>query len=148
MADTDGNLHKVRAMIDQGSQSSFFSQILLQKLKFPWKKSNSKVYGVCNSQGVDVKGETTIVMSSRHNSNVRLKVNGDVLHFITKYQPISYQLPVPWNHLEGLQLADMFENPPNEIYVLLRGDVIADILQEGLKPEISGTSIVQNTIFG
>ena len=144
----DGKLHKVRAMIDQGSQSSFVSQILLQKLKLPWKKSDSKIYGVCNSQGVNVKGETTLVMSSRHNSNVRLKVNVDVLHFITKYQPISYQLPVSWNHLEGLQLADTFENPLNEIDVLLGGDVIADILQEGFKPGISGTPIAQNTIFG
>ena len=40
------------------------------------------------------------------------------------------------------------KNPPNEIDVLLGGDVIADILQEGFKPGISGTPIAQNTIFG
>ena len=84
-------LYKVRAIIDQGFQSSFVSQVLLQKLKLPWKKSISKIYGVCNSQRVDVNGETTLVMSSRHNSNVRLKGNVDVLHFIAKFQPLSYQ---------------------------------------------------------
>ena len=36
VAGADGTINKVRAMIDQGSQSSLVSRILLDKLNLPW----------------------------------------------------------------------------------------------------------------
>ena len=78
----------------------------------------------------------------------QIKVYSLVMPFITKYSPFDYELPTSWNHLIGLQLADNFENPPSEIDVLLEGDVLAEIIEEGTKKGPSGTPVAQSTIFG
>ena len=145
---SDGKTHKARAMIDSGSQSSFVSQVLLKKLNLACIPNKTKIYGVCNSQSIDVRGESTLNISSTHDSNLKLQVNALVLPFITKYSPLHYTLPSSWDHIDGLKLADTFENPPSEIDILLGGDVLREIAVNGLKTGPSGTPVAQNTIFG
>ena len=146
--DTNGFLHTARAIIDPGSQCSSVSEALMKKLKLPRMPSTISVTGVAHSSPVPSKGSSVLDLSPFHNHNTMIKFTAQILPLITSYRPRYHALPSTWTHLEGLQLADNFESPPNEIDILLGADLYSEILLEGLVKGPVGTPLAQKTIFG
>ena len=120
----------------------------MKKLKLPRMLSTISVIGVAHSFPVTSKGSSVLDLSPFHNHNTRIKFTAQILPLITSYRPRYHALPSTWTHLEGLQLADNFESPPNEIDILLGADLYSEILLEGLVKGPVGTPLAQKTIFG
>ena len=103
--------------------------------------STISVTGVANSSPVTSKGSSVLNLSLYHSQNTRIKFTAQILPLITTYRPRFHALPSTWTHLEGLQLADNFESPPNEIDILLGADLYPEILLEGLVKGPVGTPL-------
>ena len=146
--DTNGCLHTARAIISRGSQCSIVSEALIEKLKLPRMASTTSVTRVANSYAVPSKGSSILDLSPYHGQNTRIKFTAQILPLITSYGPRYHALPSTWTHLKGVQLADNFESPPNEINILFGADLYPEIVLEGLVKGPVGTLMAQKTIFG
>ena len=117
------------------------------KLKLPRMASTTSVTGVANSYRVPSKGSSVLDLSPCHSQNTRIKFTAQILPLITSHRRCYHTLPSTWTHLKGLQLADNFVSPPNEIDILHGRDLYPEILVEGLVKGPVGTPMAQKTIF-
>ena len=107
--------------------------------------STTSVTGVANSYPVPSKGSSVLDLLPCHSKNTRIKFTAQILSLFTSYRPCDHVLPSTATHLKGLQLADNFVSPPNEIDILLGADLYLEILL--VKGPVE-SPMAQKTIFG
>ena len=134
-------------MIDPSSQCSFVSDALYKRLQVSTRSDTLAVTGIGGNPAKLVKGAATLELTSEHDAKVRLKFSAYVLRIISQYESHMYISPRSWSHLQGLALADNFESPPTEIYILLGADVHPYTFLDGLVKGAPGTPISQHIIF-
>ncbi|XP_054083224.1 uncharacterized protein LOC128920268 isoform X1 [Zeugodacus cucurbitae] len=141
-----GDLFKLRALIDQGSQRSFISSKVQNRLKLPIKHSNFQISGMGGSiiQNSNKICPITIVSPS---ADIRIDAQAIVLPQLTNLLP-SYEVNKKhWEKCSHLKLADPNCHTPSQIDILLGSDLIPQIILEGIE-KISNKLLAQNTIFG
>lgn len=119
---------RVRALLDSGSQSSFITTSLKNKIAL---KTNAidclKIIGIGNNVANNViEGCNVKIQSLNHNFNTILPCF--VMNELTGYLP---KAPVAVNHLkipQGVKFADPTFNQPAPIDVLIGADIFWDIL--------------------
>lgn len=119
---------KARALLDSGSQSSFITNDLKQRLKLNSQPlHNTKIVGIGNSSLSTTPQRCNINMKSRHNEfNVTLSCL--VLAEITDTLP---KRPINIQHLNlpvGIYLADPSFNEPSKIDMLIGADLFWDLV--------------------
>ncbi|XP_036340324.1 uncharacterized protein LOC118749627 [Rhagoletis pomonella] len=126
-----GEIFKLRALIDQGSERTFISSKAQNKLRLPYQTSNFEISG----------------MGGRVVQTTKIKAQAIVLSQLTKmlpkFQPTLEQRE-KWSHL---QLADTNCHSPSQIDLVIGSDLIPEIMLEGFE-KISKNLLAQNTIFG
>ncbi|CAK1577869.1 unnamed protein product [Parnassius mnemosyne] len=116
-----GNLLTIRALLDQGSQSSFVTE------------STAMV---------------NLEIRSRIDPNVVIIVKAYVLKSITTLLPATNVDSLEWDELPKMTLADPEYYTSNRVYLLLGAEVYSQIIKDGVKKGPYGTPLAQSTTLG
>jgi Putative peptidase (DUF1758). len=146
IADHQGRFHKVRAILDSGSQSSFISSSLCSRLKLNKYSANISIMGI-NNVSSNLKHKCDISVQSL-NSNFSAIISCFVLNSITENLPISKINIESWNIPKDINLADPQFNEPGEIHLLIGAELFWDILIPEQLNLRKGLPVLQNSQFG
>ena len=146
----DGSSVEARALVDNGSTSSFVSERLVQSLRLPRSQHNVWVSGISGFlTSSRVQSIANLQISSTYSNGKKFDLTAIVLPRITCDLPVS---PVPfdltWNHLSGLPLADPAFGEPQRVDILLGADMFASILLHGRRTGPPGSPVAMETEFG
>ena len=143
-----GNLHVLRALLDQGSQANFVTESTVQDLKLKRIPLKSKISGLGGDHDLLSKAIVNINIQSRVNPHCILTVKAHVLTSITTLHPTRKVDVLEWSELGGIDLADPRYHQPNKIDLLLGADVYSQIIMEGLMHSPNGSLVAQSTSLG
>ncbi|XP_068989249.1 uncharacterized protein [Neodiprion pinetum] len=137
-----------RALLDQGSESSFVTESLAQQLRLRRHQATIPIIGVGAHQSAVTRGIAKLQLQSRAHTSFSCQVEALVLPRLTSYLPSFRLLVEDWPHLRGLNLADPSFAHPSQIDVILGADIYSNIIGQGVRRGESGTPIAQETQFG
>lgn len=142
----DGTYINMRALIDQGSQSSLITERAAQLLKLPRQKCNSVIFGVGTKEN-NCKGIINIRCLSMVNDYTFDTEVSIMRNLINNLPNNSFPKPL-WSHLENIQLADPQFYISRPVDLLLGADVFAGIILGGVIREDNILPIAQQTRLG
>jgi len=122
--DRFGDLHLVRALIDQGSEASMISEALVQRLRLPRGPAAIAVFGVGGKKSSVAKGSVSLRVWPRANGPA-MTVSALILPRLTTYAGVPTLQRSSWNHLRGLELADPEFEAGDSVDILLGAEVYA-----------------------
>ncbi|CAB3238247.1 unnamed protein product [Arctia plantaginis] len=143
----NGCKYLIRALLDQGSQASFVTEATVQLLNLTRRSVSGWVSGVGEGQ-TRIKHMVSLIVKSRHNPEVLVRVNAYVLRSLTTLLPSTSLCTPEWEDIKNLELADPGFMTPGKIDILLGAEVYSEILLDGLIKHPSSNLLVQNTILG
>ncbi|XP_026736702.1 uncharacterized protein LOC113500191 [Trichoplusia ni] len=142
----DGTYKTMRALIDQGSQTSIISENAAQQLGIHRRRCKGSIFGI-GAKESNCKGVMTITIASKHNE---FTMNIDVLimkTLINKLPNQSFTKP-SWQFLENIQFADPEFNQSRPVDLLLGAEVYSEIILHGIIKEDQSLPIAQQTQLG
>lgn len=150
MIAADGTKHRVRALIDQGSQCSFVSSNLIDRLQLPRNPAFVPITGIGGMHPTTTQGRSSFRIASRYNPNHTHTVDALILSCVTSYSPSAQRFDQSWKHLHDLSFADDYDDEViRPIELLLGSAVYAQILLEGVcRSNDSNSPIAQRTTLG
>lgn len=140
--------HKVRALIDSGSQASFITKQMATKLKLKQTETNTTINGVGSSMAGNTTKRVRLFITSRINNGYQIPVDAYILETITSQLPVHSFNINQIHHLKDIILADPEFNKPGNIDILIGADVYSQIILAGLKKGDIGTPVAQETELG
>ncbi|XP_072392255.1 uncharacterized protein [Diabrotica undecimpunctata] len=146
LVDKDKNLVHARALLDNGSQTSFITQELVNRLGLPSYNRLLKISTLSQSCSTSNKMIDLIIypFKTTHNG---FNVSCTVLPTITCKLP---QIKISRSHLSiphDINLADHSFSVPGKIDMLLGNDIYCDLLTDGII-KLGNGPILQNTHLG
>lgn len=144
----DGSYQLVRALLDQGSQGTFVTESTVQFLGLRKTPSRQTVIGVGGEKSATAKSTVILQLRSRIDPTVQINVKAFVLKSVTALLPATKVTRVDWLGLGDDDLADPEYDRPNKIDVLLGAEVYSQVIQEGIKRNLGGTLLAQDTKLG
>ncbi|XP_011262598.2 uncharacterized protein LOC105255167 [Camponotus floridanus] len=143
--DRAGTKHRVRALIDSGSEVSLITESLAQRLRLRRISAPITLFGIGEQRSASANGEVSMRISST-TSDYSLQMT--VLPKISTYGSRVKMACGNWQHVHGLQLVDPEFRAADPVDVLLRADVFASIIEEGLRKGEPNWSVAQRMTLG
>lgn len=144
-----GHKQILRALLDQGSQTSFITESAVQLLGLKKIPTRSVISGIGGDKSAFAsKFIVSVTIQSRHDPTVSIQVQAYVMRTITKLIPSTRILIQTWPQLKDLVLADPEYHTPSKIDILFGAEVYGQVIKEGLVKCGSGPIIAQNTSLG
>ncbi|RLU19576.1 hypothetical protein DMN91_008133 [Ooceraea biroi] len=147
VADRYGDWHQARALVDSGSETSIVSEELSQTLKLPRSASSVTIFGVGGSKAAVSKGRITLTISPRF-PGPSLAISALILPRLTAYAGGFKVNAKDWLHLRGLELADPDFHKSDSVDIILRANIYACIIVNGLQRGDVTQPVAQNTSLG
>lgn len=144
----NGEDYKLRALLDQGSQSSFITESAVQFLGLKKRPTTNHIAGLGGGKDVVSKAAVDLTLKSLYDPTVKIPVSAHVIKCITSPLPAEKVEPMEWLELKKLSLADPEYHTPNRIDILLGAEVYTKILRAGIKRGPLGTPLAQATCLG
>ncbi|XP_055838373.1 uncharacterized protein LOC129906582 [Episyrphus balteatus] len=147
VADTLGNKHLCRVLLDTGSQASFVTESLVKRLHLRRRHARLPISGISSLEAGVTQGAVTLNLKSCVDSN-EMDVEAFILNKITSHTPL---VPLDFDKsllLGDLKLADPSFDIPGPIDILIGSDKAWNILRDGRRTDKNGNIIAHNTIFG
>ena len=146
----NGSCVEARALLDNGSTSSFISERLVQSLAIPHSLCSVSVSGIAESiANSNVKSVASFQIASTYSNQDKIDLTAIVLPKVTCDLPVD---PVPldhsWTHLNDLPLADPAFGEPRRVDILLGVDIFVSILCNGRRSGPAGSPVAIETKFG
>ncbi|XP_037931353.1 uncharacterized protein LOC119666142 [Teleopsis dalmanni] len=142
---SDGNIHQLRALVDQGSQVSMVSEKVVQLLILKKMKHMTKLSGVSNTTVGTSNARVFMEISSRF--GIKKKIKGEFLvmsHLVRSLPEETIEIETKiW---DNYKLADPEFNKNGCIDMIIGSDLYPKIIKEGIKKY--NNLIGQETIFG
>ncbi|KAJ0169427.1 hypothetical protein K1T71_015014 [Dendrolimus kikuchii] len=145
---SNGQTQIVRALIDQGSETSFITEATARAFQMKGSSVNGVVSGIGDGE-TRTRFRVSFVIQSLHNPNFTIPVDAFVLKKLTSYLP-STDVSIPdWPDIKYLPLADPTHGTPGRIDIILGVEVYGEILLKGLlKHTALSGPVAQNTQLG
>ncbi|XP_073827822.1 uncharacterized protein [Musca autumnalis] len=142
-----GILFPIRAFIDQGSQESFISHRIVNRLQIPTRKSCTMISAL---GGTILENASTIFLLTLKSMKSDLKIRTNVIVISNLYHlmPATPTAVCDFSQLKSLKLADSNFFNPAPIDLLIGSDILPTILKPGLHKQICGNLMAQDTEFG
>ncbi|UYV60634.1 K02A2.6-like, partial [Cordylochernes scorpioides] len=138
----------VRALLDQGSQSSFVHRDLLHHLTIPVHKVNAQIYGINDTKGEHVKQMVSCSVASLTESGWTMPIRALVVGRMTGILPgRDLRIPVP-SSWKTLPLADPQFETSGRVDVILGADVYGSLLLPEVKYDEKTQLCAQKTRLG
>lgn len=144
----DGTSVFLRALIDQGSETSLLSTRAHQLLRTKRKSENIPVLAIGNTPAGTIRHSTHIEIGSIHDNNYRYAFKTLITKTITNVNPKTNKHSTEWKHLEGLPLADPKYFEASSIDLLLGVRELAEILLPGVIIGEPSEPVAQQTKIG
>lgn len=146
MQDKQGTQQDIRILLDSGSQVSFITERIAQRLGLPRKRSRIPIIGIGSASAGVTNGLVTLTLSSRYNSE-SIVIDCFVLPNLTpSLQPTPIK-QIPESFLP-LELADPNFYVPGPIDVLIGADKFFSIIKGASSPDLETNLAFIPTIFG
>ena len=144
-----GYQHKLRALIDSGSQATFISRAAAELINAPLVKRRIDVTGVGVTSALKSEYSASIKINSLTDSNFELKVAAIILPKLTGLLPSAPNVKMlKWTKQAPWPLADPSrENYKGIVDVILGADCFVHIMNEGMIKSAEGY-LAQATVFG
>lgn len=143
-----GNTLLARALLDQGSDTSFVTEHIAQKLRLPRTPVQIPITGLGGVAAGTARSAVALTMQSHRNGDLNIPLHALVLPALTKFIPSDKVQTRDWPHLMGLELADPTYEESARVDLLIGADIYGLILQPGLRVGPVGTPIAQKTSLG
>ncbi|UYV68325.1 hypothetical protein LAZ67_5003884 [Cordylochernes scorpioides] len=138
----------VRALLDQGSQSSFVHRDLLHHLTIPVHKVNAQIFGINDTKGEHVKQMVSCSVASLTESGWTMPIRALVVGRMTGILPSrDLRIPVP-SSWKTLPLADPQFETSGRVDVILGADVYGSLLLPEVKYDEKTQLCAQKTRLG
>ncbi|UYV64254.1 hypothetical protein LAZ67_3000080 [Cordylochernes scorpioides] len=138
----------VRALLDQGSQSSFVYRDLLHHLTIPVHKVNAQIFGINDTKGEHVKQMVSCSVASLTESGWTMPIRALVVGRMTGILPSrDLRIPVP-SSWKTLPLADPQFETSSRVDVILGADVYGSLLLPEVKYDEKTQLCAQKTRLG
>ncbi|UYV69490.1 hypothetical protein LAZ67_6003777 [Cordylochernes scorpioides] len=138
----------VRALLDQGFQSSFVHRDLLHHLNIPVHKVNAQIYGINDTKGEHVKQMVSCSVASLTESGWTMPIRASVVGRMTGILPSrDLRIPVP-SSWKTLPLADPQFETSGRVDVILGADVYGSLLLPEVKYDEKTQLCAQKTRLG
>ncbi|XP_050340495.1 uncharacterized protein LOC126766847 [Bactrocera neohumeralis] len=143
-----GVTYAARALIDSGSECSFITERLKRRINLPVRKINAQVSGINNTVSAQVKESCCVELRSPIDPLISITTNMMVLPKLTGNLPTCHISALTRQAFPDLTLADkrFFVNEP--VDVILGGDVYPQIMLDGIRKNVLGSLLAQETVFG
>ncbi|CAH2084582.1 unnamed protein product [Euphydryas editha] len=145
LLDNCGNSHRVKALLDSGSQVSLINISLVKRLNLKPKEEKTSVISMGGHKNIMNKSVELIICPDIQ--NIKLRVNSYVVDSITAPLPQQYIEISKINLPNNIKLADPTFYETGEILVLLGADIYFNILLDG-HIKLDRGPVLQNTLFG
>ena len=142
-----GTFYPARALIDTGSEGSFITEQLFNRLKLPAQSVNARISGINNGTSQSRK-VCSLILSSHFNPGIRIEANAFVIPQVTGNIPSCHLNISNFSDLSHLNLADSEFYRSSKVDLLIGCDLIPLIMRNGIKHNISGSLLAQETVFG
>ncbi|XP_065365681.1 uncharacterized protein LOC135958718 [Calliphora vicina] len=143
-----GITYPVRALIDPGSEATFISERLQNRLKLPTNSTNARISGINQAVSATTRKICSIHIGSPLDSSRTLQTMALVIRDISGNLP-SFTIPsYIKDYLPNIQLADVNFFDCRPVDILIGADLYPDILLGEIRRNILGSLLAQSTIFG
>ncbi|XP_050340229.1 uncharacterized protein LOC126766506 [Bactrocera neohumeralis] len=144
----NGQRYSARALIDSGSEATFISRRLQRSLDIPTHSVSAQVTGLNNAVSATPTSICEITLCSPLNINYKLSAQAFILNSLTDNLP-SYPID-PKQCLKnlGFALADTQFHKHRPVDFLIGSDIYPSILLNGVKRNVLGSLLAQETEFG
>ncbi|XP_073831801.1 uncharacterized protein [Musca autumnalis] len=144
----NGEVFTARALIDSGSQATFITEKLQRRLNLPVKRVNARISGLNDALAGSANKQCEFCLQSPHSDSFNVKVSALVLPVLTGRLP-SLSLDISPSFSLGLvPLADPKFSTSDQVDILIGGDIYPQIILDGIRRNILGSLLAQETIFG
>lgn len=121
-----------RALLDSGSQVSFVTEQLSQRLGLKKHATKFSITGIGHTDAGIVTSCVNFTLISCINSSFSINVSAFTMKDITGFQPhTSFTSSTSWKYIKNIALADPYFNVSGKIDILLGADVFTDLLLDG-----------------
>ncbi|XP_018392969.1 PREDICTED: uncharacterized protein LOC108772023, partial [Cyphomyrmex costatus] len=137
----------VRALLDQGSVSTFITESLAQRLRLSRMNRSVFITGISEMQSV-ARHAAQITITPASSEGPAYTTTALILRSLTKYMPSRVRSDYNWKHLTGLQLADRDLMSSEPIDVIIGADLVGMLVLEGVRQGNENKPTAQNTTLG
>ncbi|CAH0729782.1 unnamed protein product, partial [Brenthis ino] len=137
-----------KGFIRSGVARFFYYEAMVQHLGLKRLAVQNTVVGVGRDKSVTSKFTVKINLRSRVDPRFQVKVNAHVLKSVTSLLPVAKATRVKWEDLTLGDLANPEYHTPNKIDILLGAEIYSQIIQEGIKRNLNGSLLAQDSAFG
>lgn len=145
--DVHGEVHSLRALIDQGSEANFVTESAMNALQLPRSKIQAVISGIGASNS-HAKHMTSFTLQSRHDNTFEITVEALVMGRITNMLPSSSFKAQRWHHIVDLSLADPSYHRSGRIDLVLGAEILAQVIMTGVRIGSAGSPVAQQTRLG
>lgn len=143
----NGRSFAVRALLDQGSDSSFVTESIVQLLRAKRHKISASVEAVGGNGLNQVRSYISLAVSPFQDSSPVINFDALVYEKITSCKN-KIEDSITYPHLQNLSLADPDLSSNEPIDLLIGADIYGSLLRPGLAQGPPGSPTAQLTIFG
>lgn len=146
--DRVGNRHRVRVLMDSGSQVSYISSKCFKKLKLPRLNIPLTIQGLDEMEQVTTLGAVTCTIAPVGELTKSFDLDAFILPKICSHMPSKFIDHRSWEHISRLNLADPQFFEPGNVDLLLGADVFPRILLNRCLPGAQHEPYAMETVFG
>ncbi|XP_066599999.1 uncharacterized protein [Prorops nasuta] len=143
-----GQLTHARALLDQGSETTFISESLVQSLRLVRQRVHVPIVGVGSSKGTIARFCVSVRLKSGFEKDFEIDADALVLIRPTGCLPTRVLSGLDLTLISKLHWADPRFYLPNEIDMILGVDIYAIAIRRGLQNVGMNELIAQQTAFG
>ncbi|KYM98772.1 hypothetical protein ALC62_10500 [Cyphomyrmex costatus] len=137
----------VRALLDQGSVSTFISESLAKRLCLARINRSVLLTGINEMRSV-VRHAAHITITPVCRDGPAYTTTALILRSLTKYLPNRVDTAYNWKHVAGLELADRDPMSSDPIDIIIGADLFGMLVLGGVRKGSEHEPIAQNTTLG
>ncbi|XP_011883742.1 PREDICTED: uncharacterized protein LOC105570900, partial [Vollenhovia emeryi] len=145
---SNGEIVRVRALLDQGSEASFVSESAAQLLQLPRRTVEISLRGISGRRAGAAHSAIRLVLSSLVDPRSTVEIDALVLPRLTAPLPACSLKEHASSRFRGLPLADPQFTTSNPVDLILGAEVYGQILKSGVRRWPASRLVAQNTVFG
>ncbi|XP_011858940.1 PREDICTED: uncharacterized protein LOC105556458 [Vollenhovia emeryi] len=143
-----GRLESIRLLIDPGSELSFVSEDVVQRLALTRKPASITLLGIGVTHAGRTRGVVTLHLKSLHDMSSGCTIQAYILPRLTTKLPTFDVATSSLTCFNGLQLADPDYGRPGPIHIIIGSDFYGQVIKPNLIRGDSPSSLAQLTVFG
>ncbi|XP_060665574.1 uncharacterized protein LOC132797817 [Drosophila nasuta] len=143
-----GTTYTARALLDSGSEATFISERLFQRIKLPFQSVRAQVSGLNHAVAAQSQKLCHFSIGSPTKPRLHIETSAFVIPQLAGKLP-SFDMPRTFlKDLPAIELADPHFYKSAQIDILIGADILPSVILSGSRPNICGSLLGQETVFG